>query len=117
MRLACGRARAPSADHLHQEVGGRRRGHATLFQPRGEPGDPLRVAHDEKRRVLEILTVVAELAVGGREVLLLALVLPGKETALPDVGKAVAAAELLGKRLEAVPLALGIGFRWSLLTQ
>ena len=79
--------------------------------------EAIRVAHHEQRRVLEVFSVVTQLAIGGREVLLLALVLPREEAALPDVGEAVAAAELLGERLEAVPLALRIGLGGRLLTE
>ena len=50
-----------------------------------------------------------ELLVGGVEVLVLALVLPAEEAALPDVGPAVAAAALRGAPLEGEPLAVGVG--------
>ncbi|MEJ7697875.1 MAG: hypothetical protein WKF78_14980 [Candidatus Limnocylindrales bacterium] len=52
-------------------------------------GDALDVADDQERRVLEVLAVVEELLVGGLEVGPLALVLPGEEAALPDVGEAI----------------------------
>ncbi len=51
--------------------------------------DPLDIADDQERRVLEVLTVVEELLVGGLQVRPLALVLPGEEAALSDVGEAV----------------------------
>jgi hypothetical protein len=62
------------------------------------------VADDEERRVLERLAVVVQLAVGCGQVLTLALVLPGEVAALPDVGEAIAATELLGTLLEGIPL-------------
>ena len=40
---------------------------------------------------------------------MLALVLPGEEALLPDVGPALAAGRLLGARLEGEPVARGVG--------
>jgi hypothetical protein len=90
---------------------------------RGEAGevgpdlDRLEVGDDEEGRVLQRVAVALELEVGGLEVLPLALVLPGEEAALPDVGEAVAALQLLGPLLEGVPGALGVGVGGSGLTQ
>ena len=78
----------------------------------GEVGpdfDCLEVGDDEEGRVLQRVAVTLELEVGGLEVLALALVLPGEEAALPDVGEAVAAAQLLRALLERVPGAVGVG--------
>ncbi len=71
--------------------------------------EAVEVADDEEGRVVERLAVVVQLAVGGREVLALALVLPGEVAALPDVGEAVTSAELLGTLLERVRVAGRIG--------
>jgi hypothetical protein len=49
------------------------------------------VADDEERRIFEGFVIVGELTVGGLEISTLGLVLPGEETALPDVSKAFAA--------------------------
>jgi hypothetical protein len=73
--------------------------------------DPVEIGDHEERWVLEGVLVVDELAVGGPQVLALALVLPGEEALLPDIGEAVTAVELLGPLLERVPGAgrVGIG--------
>ncbi len=60
------------------------------------------VAHDEQRRVAEVVLVGEQLDVGGLEVLVLALVLPGEEVALPDVGEAVPSPGLGDPLLEGV---------------
>ena len=78
----------------------------------GEVGpdlDAVEVADDEQRRVAQVILVVEELEVRGLEVLLVALVLPGEEAALPDVGEAVPSPGLLHPALEGVLLAGGIG--------
>ena len=64
--------------------------------------EAVEVADDQQRRVLEVLAVVQELLVGGLQVLVLALVLPGEVAALPDVGEAVPAAGLGDALLEGV---------------
>jgi hypothetical protein len=73
--------------------------------------DPLEVGDHEERRVLERVSVPLQLEVRGLEVLALALVLPGEEALLPDVGEAITSVELLGALLEGVPGAgrVGIG--------
>ena len=58
-------------------------------------------------RVLDVLAVVEQLAVGGRQVVPLALVLPGEEAALPDVGEAVPSPAFGEPLLEGVVLAGG----------
>ena len=78
----------------------------------GEVGvdlDPLEVADDQERRVAEVVLVAQQLDVGGLQVLVLALVLPGEEVALPDVGEAVAAGGLGDALLEGVLGAGGVG--------
>ena len=70
---------------------------------------PVHVADDQQRRVLQRLAIFQELVVRGRQVFMLPLVFPAKEPALPDVGPAVAAAVLLGAALERVPLAQRVG--------
>ena len=78
----------------------------------GEVGvdlEAVEVADDEQRRVLKSLAVLQELLVGGGQVLVLALVLPGEVAALPDVGEAIAADGLLGALLEGVPVAGRVG--------
>ena len=60
------------------------------------------VADDEERRVARGRPVAQELDVGGLQVLALALVLPGEEVALPDVGEAVPPAGLGDALLEGV---------------
>ena len=75
----------------------------------GEVGvdlDPLEVADHQERRVAEVVLVAHQLDVGGPQVLVLALVLPGEEVALPGVGEAVAAGGLADPLLEGV---LGAG--------
>ena len=75
--------------------------------------DPLEIGHDQERWVLEGVLVVDQLAVGGPQVLALALVLPGEVATHPDIGEAVMAIELLGALLEGVPGAgrVGVGGR------
>ena len=71
--------------------------------------DQVHIADDERGRVLEVLAVVEQLAVGGGEVGVRALVLPAKAAALPDVGPALAAgAGAFRAGLESVGLAAGI---------
>ena len=79
--------------------------------------DRVEVGHDEERRVLEGVAVALELEVGGLLVLLLALVFEGEEAALPHVGEAVAAPELLGPLLESVPGAGRVGLVRGPLTE
>ena len=63
--------------------------------------DAADVADDQQGRVFERLAVLQQLAVGFVQVGMLALVLPGEVTAVPDVRKAFAAAGLGGAGLEA----------------
>ena len=71
--------------------------------------EALEVADHEQRRVLQGLAVVLSWRYAALQVLALALVLPGEAAPLPDVGEAVAAADLLGALLEGVPLAGRVG--------
>ena len=83
-----------------------------MFDRAGEIGmhlEAVKVADDEEGRVLQVLTVLEELLIGGRPILALALVLPGEVTALPDVGPAAAAAGLARTLLEGVRAAVGVG--------
>ena len=75
------------------------------------------IADHEQRRVLQRLSVLQKLLVGGLKVLVLALVLPAEVVALPDIGKAVAAVLLLGALLKGVPLARGVSLVGRLDTQ
>jgi len=74
----------------------------------GRPGEvgmnlePVHVGDDEQGRVVERLPVAQELVVGGFQVLVLALVLPGEVALLPDVGPALAAAVFGRPLLEGV---------------
>ena len=72
----------------------------------GEVGvdlDHVHVADDERGRVLKILAVVEQLAVGGGQIGVGALVLPAEVAALPDIGPALpAGAETLCARLKGV---------------
>jgi hypothetical protein len=71
----------------------------------GEVGvdlDALDVADDEERRVAQVVLVAHQLDVGGPQVLVPALVLPGEEVPLPGVGEAVAAGGLGDALLEGV---------------
>ena len=61
--------------------------------------DLVEIADDEEGRVLQVFAVVEDLAVGGVEVGVFALVFPGEVALLPDVGPTLLAAELLGARL------------------
>ena len=79
----------PDLDHLLDGVG-----------EVGVDLEAVHVAHDQERRVLQDFAVLEELLVGGVEVLVLALVLPGEEALLPDVGPALAAALLARPILE-----------------
>jgi len=83
----------------------------------GRPGEvgvdlePVHVGDDEQGRVVERLPVAQELVVGGLQVLVLPLVLPGEVALLPDVGPAFAAAVLGCPLLEGVggPLRVRVG--------
>jgi len=75
------------------------------------------VADDEERRVLQVLAVLEELLVGGRQVLALALVLPADVAAFPDIGPPSPAASLAGTALEGVVGAVGVGGRRRRLTE
>jgi hypothetical protein len=73
--------------------------------------EPRHVADHQQRRVLQRLPVLEELVVRLLEARAGALVLPGEEAALPDVGPAVAAAVLARAPLEREPVALRIDLR------
>lgn len=75
----------------------------------GADDDPLDVADDQQRRVLEVLAVVEQLAVGGVQVGATSLVLPSKEPPTPHIGEAGGAVELGDALLEAVPIVRGVG--------
>lgn len=78
----------------------------------GEVGvdfEAVEVADDEERRVAEVLAIVVDLLVGGLEVLVLALVLPGEVVAEPDVGEAFATVDLVQGLVEGVTLTGGVG--------
>src|SRR4051812_10384747 len=69
--------------------------------------EAIEIADDKQRRVFEGLSILQELPVRGREILALALILPGEVALLPHVSEAVAAAGLLGALLKGVPVACG----------
>ena len=77
--------------------------------PVGADHDPVHVGGDQQRRVLQRHGVVEELAEGGVEVAVAALVLPGEAVLAPDVGPALAAAGLGGALLEGEPVAARVG--------
>ena len=77
--------------------------------PVGADHDAVHVGDDQQRRVLQRDRVVQQLGVGGVEVLVLALVLPGEGALAPDVGPALAAAGLGGALLEGEPVAGRVG--------
>src|SRR5207237_953388 len=51
--------------------------------------DTLGVADDQQRRIAEVVLVAEQLDVRRLQVLVVALVLPGEEVTLPDVGEAL----------------------------
>ena len=65
--------------------------------------EPVQVADDEQRRVLQGLAVALELLVGGPQVAVLALVLPAELALEPDVGPALLAVGRVDPPLEGVP--------------
>jgi len=73
--------------------------------------EAVEVADDEEGWVLQVLAVLLYLPVGGREVLVLAFVLPREVAAHPDVGPTARAARLAGAFLEGVVGAVGVGGR------
>lgn len=81
--------------------------------PVGMDLDPLHVADDEVRQVLQVQRIGLHLPQRGLQILVLALVFPGEAALAPDIGPAVAAARLL--RAQAIGLAERIGFGRRLL--
>ena len=81
--------------------------------PVGPDRDPFNVRRDEKGRVLECAGVLEQLTVRRVQVLVLALVLPGKATSAPNVRPAFTTTGLTGALLERVGGAgrIGVG-RW-----
>jgi len=78
----------------------------------GEVGahhDAVQIAEHQQGRILQHIAVAQELVKGGIEILVLALILPTEEAALPDIGETVAPAMLGGTLLEAERLAGGVG--------
>src|SRR5208337_1933275 len=60
----------------------------------GEVGmnlEPLKVTHHKERRIFQVLTIFEELLIRDMKVFVLALVLPTKAAALPDIRKALLA--------------------------
>jgi hypothetical protein len=53
--------------------------------------EPLKVTHHKERRIFQILAIFQELLIRDIKVLVLALVLPTKAAALPDIRKALLA--------------------------
>ena len=80
----------------------------------GEVGvnlDPLRVAGDQKRRILQHVRVLFELQIRRVQVLSRPLVFPGERTLLPDVGPAVPADRRRAALLEGVGVAVRVRLR------
>lgn len=74
----------------------------------------IKIARPRAGRVIERLSVIYELLVGGREILLLALVLPGQVTKLPDIGKPVATSNLPSPLLEGKAVPGRVNLIWGL---
>lgn len=71
--------------------------------------EAIHVADDQQRRVAEVFAVLQQLLVGGDEVFVLPLVLPGEVVLHPDVGPPLFAFKLVDAALERVPGAVGVG--------
>jgi len=65
--------------------------------------EPVHIADDQQRRIVQVLTVAQQLLIRAVEVLVLALVLPAEVPAHPDVSPALAAVVLRDAPLERVP--------------
>ncbi|MBP1184062.1 hypothetical protein [Methylobacterium sp. PvR107] len=109
--------RVRAAEDMATSVQGRRlaqvvetvgEGTPDRVRPVGVDEDPLHVADDEVGRVRRIGSVDLELAQGGAQVLVLALVRGREAAALPHVGPTIAAAGLPDTALEARGRAGGI---------
>ena len=86
----------------------------------GEVGvnlDPLGVAGDQKRRILQHVRVLLELQIRGVQVLSRPLVFPGERTLLPDIGPAVPADRRRAALLEGVGIAVRVRLRRRQLTE
>lgn len=79
--------------------------------------ETVQVAHDQERRVVQVLAIAEELLVCGDEVFMLALVLPAEASLPPYVGPAVAACGLADAAFERVPRAFRIGLGGLLLAE
>lgn len=77
--------------------------------PVGVDAEPVHVADDQQRRVIQRDGILLELGEGAVEVLLLALVFPGKAMPAPDIGPAFAPAGFRCALFEGEPFALGVG--------
>ena len=86
----------------------------------GEVGVDLeaaQVAHNQQRRVLQVLAIKEQLVVGGQQILVLGLVLPTEVAAHPDVGPALTARCFTDAPLETERSAIGISGRGLVLAQ
>ena len=90
---------------------------ANAVRPVGADAEPHHVRDDQQWRVLQGQRVLPELAERRVEVGVFALVLPGKATALPDIGPAVATSVLPRTTLEAIVFAGRVGLRRCRLAQ
>jgi hypothetical protein len=68
--------------------------------------ETVKIANDEERRVIQVLTVLEQLLIGGLEIFVFALVLPGEKAAHPNVSETVTAGSLRDAFLEGVSIAL-----------
>ena len=78
-------------------------------RPVGVDAEPVHVADDQQRRIVERNGILLELGEGAVEVLLLALIFPSKAFLAPDIRPAFTAAGLRCTLLESKPFALGVG--------
>ena len=84
-------------------------GSTDAVRPVGADAEPPQVGDDQQRRVLQRQRILPELGERRIKVGALALVLPGKAVALPDVGPAVAARVLAGAAFKAIRCARRVG--------
>ena len=84
-------------------------GSTDAVRPVGADAEPPQVGDDQQRRVLQRQRILPELGERSIKVGALALVLPGKAVALPDVGPAVAARVFASATFKAIRRARRVG--------
>ena len=77
--------------------------------PVGVDAEPVHVADDQQRGIVQRDGILLKLREGAVEVLLLALILPGEAFLAPDIGPAFTASGLRRTLLKGKPFSLGIG--------